>query len=174
MNKIIIKDLEKTLKEEYSQTTIGDAAVTKMLGIFDRDDMPLENILICLYDMSKINQTKIKKLETNLDTLALRVYNTTDDFTKEEEEQIEFALSMLEIDQLGDIDKYKDYLRDSLYEDYTMKIVSEETDYDKIDELTNELMNKIKYPTQKMAQTFIRLVAVEIINQGCTKTIKQQ
>ncbi|MCB2354473.1 hypothetical protein [Clostridium estertheticum] len=169
MNKLIIKELEKTLKEEYSKTTIRDAAVTEMLCTFDREDMPLENILICIYDMGKINQTKIKRLETNLDTLALRVYNTSDNFTKEEEEQIEFALRMLEIDQLKDIDKYKDCLHDSLYEDDTVEL-----DYDKFDKHKKELMNKIKYPTQKMALTFSKLCLAELITRAGKQAINQQ
>ncbi len=54
MNKTIIKDLEKRLREEDEKITIGDAEETTILKMFDKEDMALENILISLYNMAKL------------------------------------------------------------------------------------------------------------------------
>ncbi|MBN3411215.1 hypothetical protein [Clostridium botulinum] len=150
MKKTIIKDLEKRLREEDSQITIGDTEETTILKMFDKEDMSLENVLISLYNMAKVNQYKIKNLEDNLSLLAERIYKTDEDFTEQEKEEITEALDCLEPKQLENIDKHKDYLLDGLYCDME--------DFDEMYKKQKELMNKIKYPTPKMNKTFVELV----------------
>ncbi|MBN3397103.1 hypothetical protein CF074_05255 [Clostridium botulinum] len=150
MEKTIIKDLEKRLREEDEKITIGDTEETTILKMFDKEDMSLENVLISLYNMAKVNQYKIKNLEDNLNLLAERVYKTDEDFTEEEKEEIVEALGGLESEQLENIDKHKDYLQDDLY-----------CGMENIDEMCKkqkELMSKIKYPTPKMNKTFMELI----------------
>ena len=159
MNKEILKELEEELLKEDRQITIGDTSKTTILKAFKEEDKPLENILITLYNMAKINQYKIAELEDNLNLLASRVYKMNEDFTKEEKEEISEALNSLELKQLKDIENCKDYLYDSLYCD-------EENLY-KAENLRKELMNKIKYPTPSMNQTFKDLVAKDMTKRRC-------
>lgn len=150
MNKEILKQLEKELLKEDRQITIGDTSKTTILKAFKEEDKPLENILITLYNMAKINQYKVAELEDNLNLLASRVYKANEDFTREEKEEISEALGSLELKQLKNIDSCKDYLYESLY-------CCEENLY-KAGNLRKELMNKIKYPTPPMNQTFKDMV----------------
>ncbi|MBY6878120.1 hypothetical protein [Clostridium botulinum] len=150
MNKTIIKDLEKRLREEDEKITIGDAEETTILKMFDKEDMALENILISLYNMVKVNQYKMRNLEDNLSLLSERIYKTDEDFTEQEKEEIARALGSLESEQLENIDKHKDYLLDGLYCDME--------DFDEMYKKQKELMNKIKYPTPKMNKTFMELI----------------
>ncbi|AJD27530.1 hypothetical protein G8E05_10735 [Clostridium botulinum] len=150
MNKTIIKDLEKRLREEDEKITIGDAEETTILKMFDKEDMALENILISLYNMAKVNQYKMRNLEDNLSLLSERIYKTDEDFTEQEKEEIAGALGSLESEQLENIDKHKDYLLDGLYCDME--------DFDEMYKKQKELMNKIKYPTPKMNKTFMELI----------------
>lgn len=47
--------------------------------MFDKEDMALENILISLYNMAKVNQYKMRNLEDNLSLLSERIYKTDED-----------------------------------------------------------------------------------------------
>lgn len=149
-----IKDLEKILKKEEDHITIGDTVETTILEVFKKEDMSLENVLISLCNISKINQYKIKNLETNLDLLASRIYKTNEDFTDTEKEEIASALEVLELKQLQNIENFKDYLMDGLY--------CTKEDFNTMYKLQKQLMNKIKYPTPKMNKTFIELVSRRI------------
>lgn len=151
----IIMDLEKRLKEENSIVTMGDTHETTLLKLHDREDTSLENILIATYNTVKINTHKIKNLETNLDLLASRVYDGETDFTEEEKAEIEESLSVIgDIEELSKHNFFKDCLEDNLY--------CIEEDINIMFSKQKELMNKIKYPTKKMNDTFNNLVSAAI------------
>ena len=154
MNNQLIKELERVFRTEIGEITIGDAGATKQLKLSEREDASLENILIAVHNLIKVNQVQIKRLENNLDALAPRIYNASDDFSKTEQKEIEFALEGLELEQLEDINNFKDHLHDSLY--CGMK------KFDVMIKKQDELMGKIKYPTQRMHTTFNELVAKTI------------
>jgi hypothetical protein len=159
MNTTIIMELERKMREENSKITIGDTSETTVLKLLEGEDKPLENVLISLFNLAKVNQYKIERLENNLELLASRVHNTIEDFTEEEIEQIQFALENLDIEMLADVNFDKDRLHDSLYCDV---VPETEEDYDKLFKIQKDLVNKIKYPSQKMHKTFNGLVAEAI------------
>lgn len=168
----IILSLEKILMEEYSNITIGDDSETNLLKIRNEKDMYLENVIICLYNRAKINQYKVKMLETNLDLLASRVYNTEENFTQDEKDEIVGALETLKLEQLKDIENNKDYLQDMLYCDGIME--EDEEYYEECEKLSKQLMSKIKYQTPKMNKTFMELVKGEIENNESSFNFSNQ
>ena len=92
MKKTVIEQLEDTLKKENGEITIGDTSEATILKMFKEGDMSLENVLIGLYNMAKINEYKVKNLESHLDMLITRVYDTETDFTEEEKNEIKDVL----------------------------------------------------------------------------------
>jgi len=153
----IIKDLEKRLLMEHSNITLGDTSETTLLNLHIDECTSTESILISLYNMAKINQCKIKKIETNLDLLASRVYKTDEDFAEDEKYEIREALVTFELEELAN-NFNKERLHDMLYADIE--------DFDLMHEKQKELMNKIKYPTLAMYETFNKLVTEQIENMG--------
>lgn len=154
-NEKVLRELQEKVLEEQGHITIGDASKVDLLELI-REDMPLENILIGLYNMIKINQYKIKDLETNLNLLATRIYDNETDFSKEEVETIKSALENMDIESLNNVKSNKDYITDDLY--VNLEMMEQEPNYDEISKSQNDLMNKIKYPTRKMNLTFNNLV----------------
>ncbi|MBW9170753.1 hypothetical protein K2F43_05975 [Clostridium estertheticum] len=158
MKNNIIIELEKRLLEE-TKVTIEDTSETTILKTIKQEDMSLENILISLYNLAKINQYKIKSLESNLNLLASRVYKTNEDFTENEKYEISEALGSFDLEELtNNFDK--ELLQDMLY------MGEDEKNYDEEYRLQKELMNKINYPTPTMYETFNKLVTEQIENMG--------
>lgn len=152
MRNEIIENLEKRLIIEDGNITIGDVRKARCMDLCEAYDAPLENILISLYNLAKINQYKIKELETNLDLLVSRIYDAEDDFIEIEVEEITDTLDALEIDDLLELDI--DVMYDVLYLD--------DNDFELREKKQDELFNKIKFPTKKMNETLKKLIAEEI------------
>ena len=115
MKKTVIEQLEDILKKENGEITIGDTSEAVILKMFKEGNMSLENVLIGLYNMASINKSKIKNLETNLDMLTSRIYDTETDFTDEEKQEIQEGLNDISDDKLKNIENNKECLYDVLY-----------------------------------------------------------
>ncbi|WP_027398372.1 hypothetical protein [Anaerovorax odorimutans] len=151
MNNRILKELEGIFNKECGRITIGDSSKTKQLEPLERQELPLENILISVYNLIKVNQTRIEELEKNLDIFAKRVFDTVEDFTEEEIEEIKENLFSMDIEELEKIQNgCKDYIYDTLF--------CTEDDFNIMKNKADILMSKILYPNAKINALFNKLV----------------
>jgi hypothetical protein len=146
MNNKIIKELSLRFKEAEGNISIGDSDKCQQLGYFDteNDFMAIENMFVSIYNLLNTHDVRLEQNESDLRLLVSRVYNTDENFTTEEIEEIKSALDVMDSDDLENVKKDCDYLADNLFVDDDVKSI--------------ELMNKIKYPTKRMYDTFNELL----------------
>ncbi len=155
MNTTIIKSLGERFEESAGHITIGDADKCRQLEYIKSDDYALENMFISIYNLLNVHNVRLNQLESDIRTLVQRIYNTDENFADEEIEEIKQALDSMDLEMLGNVKSDADYLTDNLYSD----IEDDESDFEERMKQQEALMNKIKFPTKAMHDTFNKLLA---------------